>query len=168
MAGFRLDFQEPVTSILADNTSITEVRAAKTELELNLHREALQSLTAIQQSLSQIEQLNLDSHAQLQGRVGDLAYQVIKSCVSESHELSNEIVKKFADCVCAEFKPVEPESIRVHPQCVPAIQDWKDASNMSLEIIADANISPGDCLVETADRGMAARLDDYAHEALKS
>lgn len=166
MKDFKIELPKSLVAVSCEGARITEQQSRISESERQRQVAAQQSLKNMQVQLNAMQDRVEGEMRALRERVADLSSHVVKTLVQNDSTLKDAVVQRFADVLCSALEPSLPDRIHVHPDCLKAIRSWAEASSNALQIVPDAAIAPGDCIVECGDRGLAANLDSFLQSAL--
>ena len=148
----------------ADNTH----QAAPPATECETSTAAVQTLAAMNAQLTLLDQTLKDELASIGAHLVAAATQIAKEALGSDNALVEERVAHFADVLLRKIPSDRSAVFYVHPSCVATLSDWMSRQqDAAMTIQPDATVEPGDCRIESDDKGFLASLDSFLHAAAK-
>lgn len=127
---------------------------------------AFQSLQAIHQNLQTLDERLNQELANLRPHLISAARQIACEAIGSEDELVEKQVVHFAEILIRQIRPTSNVVFFVNPRCIAYLTAWLARSDQSdLAVQPDASVAPGDCRIESGDKGLLASLESFLHEA---
>ena len=151
------------------NTDRANTEPAKTEPVADpMESAAMRSLQAIHQNLQTLDDRLNQELANLRSHLVSAARHIACEAIGSEDELVEKQVVHFAEILIGQMQPSSDVVFFVNPRCIAYLTAWLARSDRSdLAVQPDASVDPGDCRIESGDKGLLASLDSFLHEAAK-
>lgn len=115
---------------------------------------------ALLKKLGEIDSMINHAIQGLEDRAVSLAVGLARQTLESDEALITERVQHFAHLLLKECEDTTLATLFVHPVCIPAIHEAiADSSHQHVAIQPDPTLLPGDCRIESGDKGFLASLD---------
>ncbi len=143
--------------------SLQEMRAS-VEAEINYEIGSLRENLA--QTIDRISGLANEISAKLETEAVALALEIAKKVVAREVGIDQEVVLSVTKNALSKLHSRCLASVHLHPQDLAFVQEQRNKLNFhgSLELIEDASVTPGGCLIHTDTGDIDARIESQFDE----
>lgn len=136
--------------------------------EQSLATDALRTLDSIAQQIRDLDAKLECELASVGVQLVAAATQIAREALGSDNALLEERVAHFAETLLRQIRPDQSATFFVNPSCMASLQAWMSASDHPpITILPDATVPPGDCRIETNDKGFLASLESFLDAAAK-
>lgn len=143
--------------------TLQEARAAA-QVEMNTQIDSLRK--NLTETIGRVSGLANEMTVKLETEVVELALEIAKKVVTREINVDREIVLSVAKNALSKLHSRTLASIHLHPDDLAYIQEHRNKLNFhgSLELIEDATIAPGGCLIHTDTGDIDGRIESQFDE----
>ena len=124
---------------------------------------------ALIKKLAEIDSMINHAIQGLEDRAVSLAVGLARQTLESDDDLITERVQHFAQVLLKECEDTTLATLFVHPVCIPAIHEaLADSSHQHVAIQPDPSLLPGDCRIESGDKGFLASLDALLESSVRT
>ncbi len=164
MSLFHVEFAHRLSSVSVPigRIHLEEHAASSPSAVKNFDAQAIAALHCLAQQLAELESMLRGRLDAFQGQIARLAVNVARHVLNDDQALVEKRVENYVQIAFDQSLKIVPQTIRVHPDCVAAITNWRQqVGNEMIEIKEDITIAPGDCRLDSSEAGIALMLDAY-------
>lgn len=95
----------------------------------------------------------------VESQVVELALTIARKVVERELTADPTTIAPMVRAALEELADAMPTRVRVHPDCLPLLVDRWRKDDLEVELVGDPELSPGDCVVDTHNGVMDARVE---------